>query len=533
VVARIARKALPVLAFLIPLFVYLLTLAPGLTWAHYGADGGDLVTAAYTLGVPHPPGYPTYTVLARLFTHLPLGDVAWRVNLLSSVSTAAAAALIYWIVAHLGAEAEDTSAVIAGLGAAWSYAFAPLVWSQALITEVYALVGFWTVLILWLTLPPPRSRGGHNCTVRRRKWRGSTSAAFTLGLVWSVGLGIHPTLISLAPVIIWTVIRHPSSVTPVPPSGARRSGIRHSPFAIRHSPFATLGFLTGLLIWLYLPLRAGRGGVTWGQPTTLEGFWWLVSGALYRDYLFALPASALGGRLAAWAQTWGRGLGLTGVGLAALGVTWLAGRQRSFGLRPSSKGWLAATGLSFVILNLYALGYNTTDSVVYLVPAFAIASIWLGAGLTDLFGRMGEWDKAGRWLTPLTLTIALVTPAWTLARNGGALDLSDDHCVKSFCRAVMKDAPPRAILLTTTDRQTFALWYCQQVEGLRPDVAVVDEGLAGFDWYRAGLQRPHPDLWISQADASAPIALTDERPHCRVRREAQTGWLDCQDSKSD
>ncbi|MGD9101843.1 MAG: DUF2723 domain-containing protein, partial [Anaerolineae bacterium] len=63
------------------MLVYGLTLAPGLTWAHYGADGGDLVTAAHTLGVPHPPGYPTYTLLAWLFTRLSLGNVAWRVNL--------------------------------------------------------------------------------------------------------------------------------------------------------------------------------------------------------------------------------------------------------------------------------------------------------------------------------------------------------------------------------------------------------------------------------------------------------------------
>lgn len=492
--APTARKVFLALAFVIPLPVYLLTLAPGLTWAHHGADGGDLVTAAYTLGVPHPPGYPTYTLLAWSFTHLPLGEVAWRVNLLSALSSAAAAALIYWTVVRLANEGFDTPAIIAGLGAAWSYAFAPLVWSQALIAEVYGLAGLWTALILGLTMPPPRERG----------------RLLTLGLVWSLGLGVHLTLISLAPVVLWAVGR---AVRP-----ARRL------FVFRPSSFVILGFLGGLLAWLYLPLRAGRGGVTWGQPTTLEGFWWLVSGALYRDYVFALPASALAGRLAAWAQTWRNGLGLTGVALATLGVVGLAGRRRS---------WLIATGLSFIILNLYALGYNTTDSVVYLVPAFVIGCIWLGAGLADLFSRLRAWGKAGRWLTPLMLALALAPPAWTLARNRAALDLSGDHNVQRFCQAVMRDAPSRAILLTTTDRQTFALWYCQQIEGLRPDVALVDEGLRGFDWYRAGLQQTHPDLWIGQADAGAPLMLTDGHPRCHVNREAQMGWLDCQDSKPD
>ena len=70
--------------------IYLATLAPGLTFEHYGTDGGDLITAARTLGVPHPTGYPTYTLLAWLFSHLPVGIIAYRVNLLSAISAAGA-----------------------------------------------------------------------------------------------------------------------------------------------------------------------------------------------------------------------------------------------------------------------------------------------------------------------------------------------------------------------------------------------------------------------------------------------------------
>jgi hypothetical protein len=305
-----------------------------------------------------------------------------------------------------------------------------------------------------------------------------------LGLLWSLGLGVHLTLIFLAPLVVWFVLRTKLS------------------FVLR----LTSGILIGLLIWLYLPLRDGLG---WGQPATWQGFWWLVSGALYRGYVFALPLSALGGRLMAWAQTWLGGLGWTGVGLAVWGAMGLAGRWR---------GGLVALALCFVAWNLYALGYNTTDSVVYLVPAFVIGSVWLGVGLADLLGRV--WDLGGRRLRPLLLALALLTPAWTLARNGAALDLSADHEAEDFCQAVMNEAPPGAILLTRTDRQTFALWYCQKVRGLRPDVVVMDEGLRGFDWYQAQLQRAHDGV---------SLILSDDRPHCRVQREAQAGWLDCQD----
>jgi hypothetical protein len=216
----------------------------------------------------------------------------------------------------------------------------------------------------------------------------------------------------------------------------------------------------------------------------------LVSGSLYRGYLFT---AAWGARLTAWAQTWQDGLGLLGIGLAAWGALGLAGRRR---------GWLLAAASSSVAYNVYALGYGSADSVVYLVPAFAVACVCLGVGLADLLGRVR---------TPLALCAALLMPTWALARGVTALDLSADQQAQDFCRAVMLESPPQAVLWTSTDRQTFALWYCQQVEGQRPDVAVVDQGLWEFDWYRDSIQHD----WQA-------------RPQCQVQRQAQTGWLNCQ-----
>src|ERR1035437_7298331 len=74
------------------LLLYLVTLAPTVTFE----DSGELIAAAYTLGVPHEPGYPLWTMIAHLFTWLPVGDVAYRVNLMSAVCSSLAAALIAW-----------------------------------------------------------------------------------------------------------------------------------------------------------------------------------------------------------------------------------------------------------------------------------------------------------------------------------------------------------------------------------------------------------------------------------------------------
>src|SRR3989344_7024253 len=71
-------------------FIFLFFQAEGI----YGGDSGDLVTAAYLGGIPHPPGYPLYTALGFLLSKLPISTVAWRVGLLSSLAHAATATLV-------------------------------------------------------------------------------------------------------------------------------------------------------------------------------------------------------------------------------------------------------------------------------------------------------------------------------------------------------------------------------------------------------------------------------------------------------
>ncbi|MER3458900.1 MAG: hypothetical protein C4309_10005, partial [Chloroflexota bacterium] len=58
------------LAGILALGIYARTLAPTISWAHASGDGGDLIAAVYTGGVPHPTGYPTYLLLGSLFTAL-------------------------------------------------------------------------------------------------------------------------------------------------------------------------------------------------------------------------------------------------------------------------------------------------------------------------------------------------------------------------------------------------------------------------------------------------------------------------------
>ena len=138
------------LAGILALFVYVLTLAPDLTMSNFSGDSGELITAAVTLGIPHPPGYPTYVLLGKLFSLLPISNIAYRFNLFSALAMATATAFVS-ATAYESLRGEK-SARPAALAAGLAFAFTPLVWSQAIITEVYALNSAILSIFLWALL---------------------------------------------------------------------------------------------------------------------------------------------------------------------------------------------------------------------------------------------------------------------------------------------------------------------------------------------------------------------------------------------
>ena len=85
------------LSFLLPFAVYVRTLAPTV----YGLDSAELTTGAYCLGLVHVPGYPLYLLIGHLFTRLPIGNVGYRMNLMSAFFGALAVALFYLVLVRL------------------------------------------------------------------------------------------------------------------------------------------------------------------------------------------------------------------------------------------------------------------------------------------------------------------------------------------------------------------------------------------------------------------------------------------------
>ncbi len=467
-VARAARTSLLVVTVAaIALAVYLRTLAPTITWAHSGADGGDLITAVVTLGIPHPTGYPTYVLLGRLFLLVPWGDAARRLNLMSAVFAALTVMLVYRLVLWTFRRFDEGDSGVrarltAGAGAL-AFAFSPLLWSQAVITEVYTLNAFFTALTLYLVLR--WSEGGRH--------RVLGLAAFVFGL----GLGNHVTLSLLAPAILlllWTE-RH-----------------RLLSAGVWRMTALPLLILLGLSVYVYVPLRAiHHPPVNWGAAHTLRGFRWLVTGRLYRRYFFNLPLRYVPSRISAWVTLLVQQVGWWGVFFGLVGAWSLWQRARRVML------FLA---IVFVTYSVYAIGYDTSDSHVYLIPAFMAFAVWLSWGLIYLVGELKRLvaPRPSPLLRVLPLCLVLLVPLVPLVTNFSAMDLTDDHEARDYARSVLETVDAGAIVIPQTDGHNFSLCYVRYAQQRRTDIAVLDGELLYHAWYRRNAAHLHPDVVLSE-----------------------------------
>jgi len=456
---------LPVLVVVVPLLVYLRTLLPSVGVA----DTFEFQVVVPKLGVAHPTGYPLYVLLARIFTLLPIKNVAWRVNLASAVFGVSAVLILYLTVSELvgrWARAADSQ----GEARAWmarrdpaevhreifaflvavSVAFSVTFWSQAVVAEVYTLHNLLTVALIWLLIRsghPSRSDG-------RRTPRSWYAIAFLLGL----GLTNHLTTALLIPAVVLALI------------------LDRQRWPIARW-VALLGlFLLGLSLYLFIPLR--WPALNEGKAMAVGDFLAYISGGQFHGALrlagYRDPARwRIVGRVLHQAFGW------PGIALAVAGVLRLTLR------RPWA---LTLTGLTFAAYCAYGLSYYVPDIAVFLIPAHVILAIWMGVGavwLAELVGSL-VFSPGGAWW-PIALTLFALMPLNLAWANLSAADRSKDQGRYAWgSYALNQPLEPGSAILADTEK--FApLYYLQQVEGRRPDLNMVLLGTE--EQYQADLQR--------------------------------------------
>lgn len=409
---------------------YLVTLAP--TVLYYGSENYDsahLQVVAYTLGIPSYTGYPTYAMLAHLFTYLPLGDPAYRVNLASAVFAAMAVAMLYVVCRRFGARRFGAAAGTLAFGLSVTF------WGQAMIAEVYTLHVLLTTLFFLSLL----------------FWRGDRQDRYLLlaAFVGGVAMTNHLTSVFLLPAAVVFVALAEGSVLLKPGLLLKGAGL----------------FLLGLTPYLYLPLRAsmeppllGAGPV--GDPSTLAGFVDLVSGGDHKGRIFTFGLSELPERVWIYAGHLLDNLNPVLLALAVVGVAVLFLRDRAA---------LASLGTVFVLNLGYALEYDIDDLEIYFVPTYLMLSITLALG-TDSAVRRARRPQFGRSGTVAAASLIMAVVLVSVPGSYAQADRSEDLKGREIIEAVADGTEPGSTVLY----HGRSLHYMQLVENHRRDLKLVD-----------------------------------------------------------
>jgi Flp pilus assembly protein TadD len=473
----------------------ILTLAPTVT----SEDSGELIAAAWHFGIPHPPGYPLWTMVCGVFLRVfAIGSVAWRANLFSALCSSLAAGLAYGAIREL----HVSRAAAAGASLVW--VLARWSWSQSVITEVYPLNSALTAAVLWCVLRWART--------------GRPGGLIVGSLLMGLGMSNHH-LIALAglALVIWAFVHRPALVR------RWRLGL-----------LCVLMFMLGLLPYLYLPLRAREAPpVNWGDPSTPQRFWEHVTRHQYGTVgpmPVAEPRSPtrVAAQLGYLATSVIDDLSVPLSIVALIGIGLLAFRDRSSLVLVLL--WFMLTGVVFVLMANYNLDRMSRWAMrVFFIPislglAIPIA-VALDAGGRLLLHRAGAGRRlavTGAAALPLAAALIQATVHWRHC-NYSNYWYAYDHA-GNLLHCMM----PRAILFPSGDHNTFPLVHARLVEGKRPDVEIADM----YGYLRPGLyaDRPadsaeSPEAWLLKTARRPAYYTTKKQPPVAAARFVPAGIL--------
>jgi len=461
--------ALALAVSLCALAAYGRTLAPDVL---YG-DSAEFQTLAYTLGTTHTTGYPIYLLLGRMLGLLPIGSLAWRVNLLSALGGAVTLGCVFLLLRYL--TRSRTGALLGVLALGLSYTF----WSQSVIAEVYTpALAFLSVitLLLW-------------------HWRGDPSGSdWALGVaafLSGVGLGVHASVGLIAPAaalfVLWTLWMRRERV------GQWRRGVAA----------ALLGLVAGVGVYIlafvlidlnnppssFIQVAMQPSRSIWGLSssdldTPFKRFFVTVSGLQWQGAMFPEGHSfweALGDyadRLLSYEFS-------PLLFLAALlGMEVMLRTTRVLG---------AFVVAALVTMLFFVLNYEPPDKYIFFLPTYVISVLAMGVGmgfLLDLTGRRlaakrKAWHYVVHGLLLVLLVWVVVQPYWQSRKEalsaGAATFVAEDYVYpvdnldapRHSAAWQLQYLPERAVLICDW-RGLYAMYYLAHVERERTDIRIFE-----------------------------------------------------------
>jgi hypothetical protein len=432
------------------LALYIRTLAPSLLWG----DSAEFQTLSYTLGMTHPSGYMTQIMFGKLFTYIPVGNVAYRVNLMSAFFAALAVAETYLIVRLLGGWR------IAALSASLLLTLTEGFWWRALLAESYApaagmLATVWLLVLLW------------------RNTR-QLIFLFLAGLVGGLSLGVHSTVVMTAfSVLIYMAL-----------TARKREEWFAAATGAVSGAVITFGFFlfldyndppSSIYNTVYRTNLSAFGLGTHEFDTPFKRFFAIFPANHFWSYYFSASSEEIFRRLGEYLSyfPW------WAIILVLIGMLALLRERPANGLYPL---------FSFLLIWGFAITVSFSVYREFYVPVAVIPAVWLGVGasrLLILLKRFVSQKQAHRILQSIFMILLIALPLWharrdlvSAIRNGYPLFVRRDHIYPVFApdkaisdaRKLIAHLEENAIVFAPWDK-LYSYVYTAHIEEGRMDIA--------------------------------------------------------------
>ncbi len=388
----VSTRNLPLLALVLILgWAYAATLLPGVG---FSGDTAKFQFLGKILGIPHPTGYPLYLVLNNLFVNVfPFGSVAYRANLLSAVFAVGGCVVLFKLLGHLGLKP------LLALFTALSLGLSRILWSQAVVAEVYTLHLLLMTSVLYALI----------------RWHHGEERAFYVATgLYALSFGNHLTSITLLPAFVYMTLATNPRVFIQP----------------RKILWVVTVVVIGALQYSYLFWRYFNPEVYYAEVFDGTNLMTYVTGGDFKNVMFTYTwRQLLTERLPFVLTLLSRSLPLWG--LAALGAVIGLKRHKHITL-----------GVLIYLLShtFYAMNYNIPDIAVYFIPSTLILALLAGTALL-------AWQTPGADRSVAAAPLFLI-PLVFLLLNYRAVDMSQQTADQRGVEAVLGAVQERAVILT-------------------------------------------------------------------------------------
>jgi len=514
----------PILLFVITFIVYSFTTAPDVMFT----DSGELSSAAATLGVSHPTGYPLFTILGFLWSKLPMGvSIILQMNLFS-VFWAALSSIIIYLISNLVIEnyslfkiennntniknsknslsktkenkklkkntiiteilvnnenknvnevdnvidsihSNPTNVNLFSFLISLCFSFSLTLWAQTTSIEVYTLHFFMFSLIYYFIL---------QIYIQYKQNINYINNLYLLSFLIGLSFTNHLSTVLIIPGVLYFYffILSDTNITA----------------KLKQFPKIVVFLLLGLSVYLYLPINSASDPLfNWGEVSdSFYKFYYHISGKQYQVWLFSDSAVF-------WSNI-GKFFTLLPIQFGIIGlIVILFGLSTLFKMNKSIFLFLI---INFFVSLIYVCGYTIHDIDSYfLTPLFPLFIVFIFGVTHYIFisnipinSTTSNNSKKSNFIIGFLSLILLIN--FTI--NYNINNQNDNYLVKDYTMNLTQNLEPKAIIITAQwDYFVSAFWYYQKITGYRTDIVLIEKELLRRTWYYKHLEKWYPKVY--------------------------------------